>query len=91
LYNSISKGSAYYIPRVKKETDKFMGNSVSVTLHMASEEQANQTAILFMKGGAMVNTSGAELKVTGDLGKISGNTLADAHDMYSIEMTGKQP
>jgi hypothetical protein len=67
LYNTISKGSAYYIPKVKKETDKFMGNSVSVTLHMADEKQAQQTAPLFMTGGAMVNTSGAELKVSGDL------------------------
>jgi len=82
LYNTISKGSAYYIPKVKKEADKFIGKSVSVTLHMASEEQAQQTAPLFMKGGAMVNTSGAELKVTGDLGRILENSLADADYMY---------
>jgi hypothetical protein len=31
LYNSISKGSADYIPKVKKEADAFTGNSVSVT------------------------------------------------------------
>ncbi len=82
LYNSISKGSAYYIPKVKKEVDKFSGNSVSVTLAMANEEQAKQTALLFMKGDALVNISGAELKVTGDLAKILNNCLADADDMY---------
>jgi hypothetical protein len=82
LYNSISKGSAYYIPKVKKETDKFMGSSVSVTLQMANEEQAQQTSLLFMKSGAMVNRSGAELKVTGDLGKILENCLVDADHMY---------
>jgi hypothetical protein len=31
LYNSISRGSASYIPKVKEESDKFKGNSVSVT------------------------------------------------------------
>lgn len=83
LYNSISKGSAYYIPKVKQEVDKFSGNSVSVTLAMANEEQAKQTALLFMKGDALVNVSGTELKVTGDLAKILNNCLADADDMYN--------
>ena len=82
LYNSISKGSAYYIPKVKKATDEFIGNSVTVTLKMADETQAGQTAPLFEKGGASVTTSGAELKVTGDLGKILANCLADADSMY---------
>ena len=82
LYNSISKGSAYYIPKVKKATDEFIGNSVTVTLKMADETQAGQTAPLFEKGGASVTTSGAELKVTGDLGKILENCLADADSMY---------
>ncbi len=54
LYNSISKGSAYYIPKVKKETDKFIGNSISVTLNMKDEAQAKQATYLFMKGGALV-------------------------------------
>jgi hypothetical protein len=82
LYNTISKGSAYYIPKVKKETDNFIGNSVSVTLKMASETQARQTAPLFRQGGASVSTLGAELKVKGDLGKILENCLFDAEDMY---------
>ena len=82
LYNTISKGSAYYIPKVKEETDTFMGKSVSMTLKMEDETQARQTAPLFTQGGASVSTSGAELKATGDLGKILENCLADAEDMY---------
>jgi len=82
LYNTISKGSAYYIPKVREATDAFSGHSVSVTLTMAEEERANQTAPLLMKGGALVNVSGPELKVSGDLGKILENCLADADLMY---------
>jgi len=82
LYNSISKGSAYYIPKVREEAKAFTGNSVEVTLHMASEEQANQTSKLFNQAGALVNVSGSELKVAGDLGKILENCLADADSMY---------
>ncbi len=82
LYNTISKHSAYYIPELKKDTEKFMGKSVDVTLVMADEKQAGQTAPLFEQGGATVSTSGAELKITGDLSKILGNCLVDAEDMY---------
>jgi hypothetical protein len=82
LYNSISKGSAYYIPKVKEETDAFKGSSVSVTLVMAEEERAKQAVPLFMNGGALVNVSGKELKVSGDLGQILANCLDDADLMY---------
>jgi len=83
LYNSISKGSAYYIPKVREEAAKFIGNSVNITLLMADEKQARQTAPLFIKTGATVSVSGAELHVTGDLGKILENSLADADSMYN--------
>lgn len=83
LYNSISKGSAYYIPQVKEETDKLMGNSTSVSLTMASEEQARETLPLLMNGGALGNVSGATLKVSGDLGTILANCLVDADYMYN--------
>ena len=82
LYNSISKGSAYYIQKVKQETDRFKGNALSVTLTMANEKQAEQTASLFKAGGAAVTVSGAEVKASGDLGKILANSLADADAMY---------
>jgi hypothetical protein len=82
LYNTISKGSAYYIPKVKQETDEYAGKAVTVTMVMAEEERARQAAPLFMKGGALVNVSGAEVKVSGDLGKILENCLADADLMY---------
>jgi len=82
LYNSISKGSAYYIPKVKKESNKFKGNPVSVTLVMTDKKKAEQTAQLFKVGGAETIVSGNQLKVMGDLGKILENCLADADAMY---------
>jgi hypothetical protein len=82
LFNSISKGSAYYIPKVKKEINTFAGKSVSVTIAMADDGQAQQTAALLMKGDALVNVSGTRLKIDGDLEKILLNCLADADSMY---------
>ena len=83
LYNSISKGSAYYIPKVKEEAGSFMGKSIEVTLSMADEKQADQTGLLFKKGGASVIIAGDTLQITGDLGKILENSLADADNMYN--------
>ncbi len=82
MYNSISKASAYYIPEVKQKTHKFMGESVSVTLALADENQAQQTAILFNKIERVADVSGSQIKITGDLGRILNNILADANDMF---------
>jgi hypothetical protein len=82
LYNSISKGSAYYIPSVKKEVEPFAGDKVVVTLSMTDSKQAEQTALLFKAGGAETAVNGRELKVTGDLGNILANAVEDADAMY---------
>ena len=85
LYNSISKGSAYYIPKVKEETDQFIGKSIVLSLNMDDEEHAQQTASLYIKSGAYVEVSGSKLKVSGDFGKILDNCLNDSDSMYKNE------
>ncbi|MCF8142333.1 MAG: hypothetical protein K9N21_00275 [Deltaproteobacteria bacterium] len=82
LYNSISKGSAYYIPDVLKETAQFNGRSIDATIALEDENQAQETALLFRKGGASATVAGTSLHVSGDLGGILENTLADAEAMY---------
>ncbi len=82
LYNSISKGSAYYIPKVKTEVDPFMGASATMKLDMGDKAHADQTAMLFQKADASTEVSEGILTVTGDLGKILDNCLTDADSMY---------
>jgi archaellum component FlaF (FlaF/FlaG flagellin family) len=83
LYNSISKGSAYYIPAVAKQVEAFNGTQVNLNLSMGSEEQARQTATLLMHSGEMVNVSGNDLKINADLGRMLANCLSDADRMYA--------
>ena len=83
LYNSISKGSAYYIPAMKEEAGSLQGNSIAVTLQLHNEKEAEQTALLYQKAGVETTPSGAELMVRGDLGKILENCLDDAEAMYN--------
>jgi hypothetical protein len=82
LYNSISKGSAYYIPKAKKAAKPLIGTQISLDLKLDTDKQAKQIASLFEKGGARVQVSGANLKVSGDLGQILENSLKDADYMY---------
>jgi len=82
LYNSISKGSAYYIPQVKEKSDAFTGNSIQVTFTLADQKQAQETLPLFQAAGAHVAAAENRLELTGDLGKILGNALEDADAMY---------
>ena len=82
LYNSISKGSAYYIPAVKEKTAAVSDESVSATLTLGSETQAAQVAELFEKSGGTATISGNQLKISGTFGGIFTNCLDDATQMY---------
>jgi len=82
LYNSISKGSAYYVPKLKDEVQPFVGKTVDLNLTMKSAEQAQQTALQFQKTGATAEANGENLKVSGDLGQILYGILEDSDAMY---------
>jgi len=82
LYNSISKGSAYYIPKLQKEIKPFKGKNVTLNLEMKSSSQAQQTAELIKKAGVKAQITDSYLKIEGDLGNILDSCLKDADLMY---------
>lgn len=82
LYNSISKGSAYYIDTVRKDVQTLKTPDLTVTLTMKSEVQAQQTVPIFIKTGAQVGQEGAQLTVTGNMIQIFNHCLDDAQYMY---------
>jgi hypothetical protein len=83
LFNSISKGSAYYIQQNMEDVKKYEGKVVTINATMSDAQQAEQTAKLFEAGGAAVTISGSSITVQGDVGKILKNTLVDADSMYA--------
>ena len=82
LYNSISKGSAYYIPDLAAKNQDYQGREISVSLKAPSAAQAENTAKLFWKAGAAVEMNGDALAVKGDLGKIMAASLEDADALF---------
>lgn len=82
LYNSISKGSAYYVPELKDQSGALSGKIVSMTLEMASADAAEKALPLIGFSGGAVKAQGPVLSVEADLGKLMENCLEDVDLMY---------
>ena len=94
LFNQLAKGSSYFIPKVQKSNEKFMGKMFSATINVGKpedkpgdgEKRAERASKLFMiNPGAKVEVSGTQLKIEGDLGMVLKAALDDADMMFKNE------
>jgi len=83
LFNSISKDSAYYIPKLKDDVKKSLqGKTMALDLKFENEAKAKEVEQLFIKAGAEAKAEGALINVKGDLDKIMGGCLEDADTLF---------
>jgi len=82
LYNSISKGSAYYIPKVKDTVRAYQDDAVDVTLALADDRQAARLQRLLAAQEMTVSSSGSQVAVHGDLKALLLQILEDSDIMY---------
>jgi len=94
MFNTLAKGSSYFIPKVQQNNEKFMGKMFSATIEMSkpedkpgdAEKRAERASKLFtINPGATVEVQGAKLKIDGDLGLVMKAALDDADVMYKNE------
>jgi hypothetical protein len=94
MFNSLAKGSSYFIPKVAKSNEKFMGKMFSVTIKLdkpedkagEAEKRAERASKLFIiNPGAKVEVNGAQLKIDGDLGLVLKAALDDSDVMFKNE------
>ena len=94
MFNTLAKGSSYFIPKVQKNNEKFMGKMFSATINVSkpedkpgdAEKRAERASKLFtINPGATVEVKGAELKIDGDLGLVLKAALDDADTMFKNE------
>ena len=94
LFNKLSKGSSYFIPKVAKENEKFMGKMFSVSIKVSkpedkpgdAEKRAERAAKLFaVNPGAKAEVIGSQLKIEGDLGLVLKAALEDSDVMFKNE------
>jgi len=82
LYNSISKGSAYYIPKVEHLVEEHGIEVVALNLKMADATAAQAVEPLFSGAGVTTSVEQNNLMVNGDLETIFSACLADADAAY---------
>jgi hypothetical protein len=82
LYNSISKGSAYYIPKVEHLVSDHGSEIVTLNLKMADAATAQAIQPLFAKTGVTTSVEANNLMVNGDLNTIFSACLVDADAAY---------
>jgi hypothetical protein len=82
LYNSISKGSAYYIPKVQHLVEEHGSKEVTLNLKMADAAEATEFESFFAKTGATTAVEANNLMVNGDLETIFEACLEDADAAY---------
>jgi len=82
MFNSLSKGSAYFIGEEKKKAEKLVGNNIDVTIKATDKEEAEKYAKLFSTAGAIVKVDDTKVSIQGDLGKLVKYSLEDCDAMY---------
>ncbi len=82
LFNTISKGSSYFIPETLKSSDNYAGQMIDVKIKMDNDKQAINTAKLFQVSGLEATASGKEVAVKGDMSLMLKSALADADQMF---------
>ena len=82
LFNNLSKGSSYFIPKVKEKAAKFTGKTLSITVKLDAKMPFEKVQKIFTVAGAMVGGDQSQFKLEGDMGKILTNLCDDSDAMF---------
>jgi hypothetical protein len=85
LFNKLSKGSSYFIPKLQKSAQGFAGRPFAAEVSLEKPETAALAANLFTAAGATAKAEGGKLSVSGDLGAVLAAALRDSDEMYRNE------
>ena len=82
MFNRLSKGSSYFIPKVTKSSAAQAGKPFAIEIRLADAVQAERIAVVLRPAEVQVERSAAGLKLSGDLGRMLALALRDAEDGY---------
>jgi hypothetical protein len=83
LYNTISNKSSYQIPEVQKKAAADKGQKIDFVVKAKDADHAARLVKLFQASQATVTIEDKDVKVSGDIGMIFDNVLADAEAMFN--------
>ena len=83
LFNKLSKGSSYFIPKVAKSNEEFRSNAIALVIKLDKPDLMNPLALrLLAQSGAQATTASPEIKLNGNLGTLLEQVLADSDRMF---------
>ena len=99
VFNQLSKGSSYFIPQVQERVKSVTGSRVTLAVKLKKEALAPVAQAILKKAGAeQVEVEGANVRFSGDLGKILASVTEDSDALYhnkgdvvANKYSGEQP
>lgn len=86
MFNKLSKGSSYFIPKIARSNEQFKTTDIAVVIKLDKPELMNPLAKkLLATAGAQAENASPEIKINGNLGAMIGKVLADSDDMFKNE------
>ncbi|HUS90054.1 MAG TPA: hypothetical protein VMW91_11960 [Desulfosporosinus sp.] len=82
MFNSLSKGSAYFIKDAQIVADSQKGKNINLTVKASSPEDAVKWGKLYTTAGISATVKESSVTIDGDLGQILGAAVADSDFMY---------
>ena len=82
LFNSIAKGSTYYIGDLIKKSAAFNGQPFDVTIKLINQEVADKAKKVFTTAGCEASGDAGQFRIKGDLGKAISAAVKDSDDMF---------
>lgn len=82
LFNSISKGSAYFMDVMEEKNQAYIGKSVEATLELDNAQHADMAVTMLREHQIEAEQDGAGVAIQGDLGRIIQAAIADSSDMF---------
>lgn len=82
MFNKLSKGSSYFIPKVAKSNEQFANTNIAVVVKYDKPDQIDGTLKLLASAGIEAKTGSPEIQINGNLGSLMKTIIQDSDDMY---------
>lgn len=82
MFNRLSKGSSYFLPKISKHAEAMAGKTFRLELPAKALKDAQTAQTMYAVAGLEVSSSGENLQLGGDLGRLLTVVLQDAEDGF---------
>lgn len=82
VFNRLSKGSSYFMPKVAKAVTGMYGKVLDLGIRLDDAETTERAVVVLTKSGVAIRREDGRLVLQGDLGQLLAQALRDAEDGY---------